>query len=231
MRKVFAICLLGLIVACSTEKQGNMIVQGNIKGLKKGTWYLQKMVDTVLVSVDSVSVLGQDSFILSDNVDSPEVYFLTFDANNTEQKILFFGEQGTITINDDVKNFGVDTKIEGSKNQKIYEEYLKIMKRLQGKKLDLLKATFDAQKEEDQETLDSLTTVNDKLVRRSYLYAINFALTNTDSEVAPYIALTDLTDAQIKYLDTINNTLSDKVKNSIYGKQLEKFIQRIKETE
>jgi len=36
---VFAI----LIVACATEKEGNMVVQGKIEGLKKGTLYLQKM--------------------------------------------------------------------------------------------------------------------------------------------------------------------------------------------
>ena len=70
-----------------------MIVQGQIKGLKKGTLYLQKMKDTLLVSVDSVALLGKDTFTLTDNVDSPVLYYLTFDGNTTDKRILFFGEK------------------------------------------------------------------------------------------------------------------------------------------
>ena len=38
MKKISVIGLLLLIVACSQEKElGNMVVQGKIKGVKKGT--------------------------------------------------------------------------------------------------------------------------------------------------------------------------------------------------
>ena len=79
-----------------------MIVTGQIKGLKKGKLYLQKMKDTLLVTVDSIALIGTESFELKDFVDSPVLYYLTFDANNAEKSILFFGEKGTITINDNV---------------------------------------------------------------------------------------------------------------------------------
>lgn len=232
MRKIFAICLLLGIVACTSgKKQGNMVVQGQISGLKKGTLYLQKMIDTVVVSVDSISVLGKDNFQLSDDVDSPEMYYLTFDLNNTEQKIMFFGEPGIITINDDVKMIGVDTKIEGSENQKVYESYKKIASRFQNKQLELLEANFNAQKEEDLKKSDSLRQLSEDYVKKRYLYTINFAMINSDSEVAAYLALTELTNANLKYLDSINNKLSDKVKASNYGKQLQTFIDKIRETE
>lgn len=232
MKKVFAVCLLVLIVACSGEKkQGNMVVQGQIKGLKKGTLYLQKLVDTLVVSVDSVSVLGEDSFTLTDDVASPEMYYLTFDANTSQQKIMFFAEPGTITITDNVSNFGVNTKIEGSENQKVYDEYKKMTSRFQGKQLDLLEANFNAQKEKDVKTSDSLRLVSENLVKRRYIYTIQFALRHPDSEVTPYIALADLPNANVKFLDSINNTLSDKVKNSLYGKKFSEFISNIKTSE
>ena len=69
------------------------------------------------------------------------------------------------------------------------------------------------------------------LVKRKYLYTTNFAINNADHEVAPYIALTELNNATLKLLDTINNSLSPKVKKSTYGKQLDKFIATIKENE
>ena len=76
-----------------------LVVKGHIKGLKKGTLYLQKMNDTALVSIDSMSVYGDGNFTLTDNVDSPVMYYLTFDGNATDKRILFFGNQGTISEN------------------------------------------------------------------------------------------------------------------------------------
>ena len=106
MKKIIAIVALSLLViACNSKKEGNMTVQGTIKGLKKGTLYLQKMQDTILVSVDSIALLGNEKFTLTDNVDSPVLYYLTFDGNTTNKRILFFGEKGTITINDKVEKF------------------------------------------------------------------------------------------------------------------------------
>ena len=46
------------------------------------------------------------------------------------------------------------------------------------------------------------------------LYTTNFAITNGKYEVAPYIALTDLVDANLSLLDTINKSLSPEVKQS-----------------
>ena len=37
--------------------------------IKKGTLYLKKMRDTLIVSVDSIRLFGKDSFTLSDNIE------------------------------------------------------------------------------------------------------------------------------------------------------------------
>lgn len=231
MKKVFVICLLLVIASCSKEKQGNMIVKGKIKGLKKATLYLQKLQDTVMVSVDSITLLGNENFTLSDQLESPQVYRLTFDAKTEQKSILFFGEEGTITIEDNLNNFGINTKVEGSKNQKVLDEYRKMTKRFQDRQLDLVKENFEAQKANDIKKSDSLRKISENYVRRRYLYSANFALAHPDTEVSAYIALTDLVDANIKILDTINNSLTDRVKKSFYGKKLEKFIANIKKTE
>ena len=124
MKKITALLALSIILfACSSKKEGNMIVQGQIKGLKKGTLYLQKMQDTLLVSIDSVALLGKDTFTLTDHVDAPVLYYLTFDGNTTDKRILFFGEEGVITINDKVEQFGFAPVITGSKNQVVLDKY------------------------------------------------------------------------------------------------------------
>lgn len=232
MKKIIAIVALSiLVIACNSKKEGNMIVQGTIKGLKKGTLYLQKMQDTVLVSVDSIALLGNDKFTLTDNVDSPVLYYLTFNGNTTNKRILFFAEKGTITINDKVENFGFNPEISGSKNQEILDKYNKIKRQFQNKRLEFIKKDFDAKKANDEVKVIQLEKDYQKLARRRVLYTTNFALTNSDTEVAPYIALTEMYDASLKMLDTVNNSLSDKVKASDYGKRFQEYLDNIKTKE
>lgn len=208
-----------------------MIVEGNIKGLKKGTLYLQKMKDTLLVSVDSVNVFGDGNFKLTDNVISPVVYYLTFDGNAADKRILFFGNEGKITINDNIKFFGINPEITGSENQLIFNNFLKVNSRFNNQGLDFIKKEFEARKANDTDLLKQLEADYDKLVRKRYLYTTNFALANSDTDVAPYLALTELYNANIKLLDTINKSLTPKVKESDYGKRLDKFIEEIKTKE
>ena len=77
----------------------------------------------------------------------------------------------------------------------------------------------------------SLRAKSENEIRKKYIYTINFALNHPDSEAAAYITLTELVNANVKYLDSINNTLTDKVKKSLYGQKLASFITTIKETE
>jgi len=230
MKKILVIGLLLLIVACSKEKElGNMVVQGKIKGIKKGTLYLKKMRDTLIVSVDSIRLFGKDSFTLSDNITSPEMYFLSLDQN--QSTLSFFGEEGIITVNDQIEKFGISPRIDGSNNQKILEKYKEVASKFQDKQLDLLAANMQALIDSDIETSQSLRKQAEKQNLKKYIFTINFALNNSDTEAAAYITLTELVNANVKYLDSINNSLTKKVKQSYYGEKLAEFIKNIKETE
>ena len=232
MKKLIAICAFSILAfACSSKKEGNMIVKGQIKGLKKGTLYLQKMKDTLLVSVDSMALLGDDKFMLTDNVESPVIYYLTFDGNTTDKHIMFFGEEGEITINDKIEEFGFKPEIKGSKNQEVMDEYRKINQRFIDQRLDFVKKEVEARQAQDEVQLEQVEADYKKMIRRRYLFSTNFAIANADSEAAPYIALSELYDANIQLLDTINNSLTDKVKSSEYGKRLQKFVDDIKAKE
>jgi hypothetical protein len=79
--------------------------------------------------------------------------------------------------------------------------------------------------------IDSVQSKINNLIKRKYFYTANFAVIHSDNEIAPYLALTELYDANIALLDTINNSLSPKIRDSKYGKKLEKFITEIKSKE
>ena len=232
MNKIITVVIAALLIlACSSKKNGNMIVKGNIKGLKKGTLYLQKMNDTAIVSIDSMNVYGDGNFTLTDNVDSPVMYYLTFDGNATDKRILFFGNKGTITINDHIDTFGFSPEITGSKNQLVLNDYMNINNQFKNQRLEFIKKEFEAVRSKDTDLIEKVKNDFNRMIRRKYLYTTNFALNNGDSEAAAYIALTELYDANIKLLDTVNSSLSTEVKKSMYGKRLDSYIKGIKDRE
>ncbi|MCP4883393.1 MAG: DUF4369 domain-containing protein [Flavobacteriales bacterium] len=217
------------IVACSKENTNTMYVSASVKGLKKGTFYLQKQIDSMIVSVDSVNVDGTEDFLMTDEVMSPEMYYLTL--GNSSKRISFFGEKDTVYINSQLDLFGLKAKVKGSENQELLDKFNEIQQKFNNQKLDLIKEEFEARKVNSQDSIDVVAKKLKSWERRKYLYSTNFAVKNSNFEVAPYIALTDLFDANIGLLDTINNSLTPGIKESKYGKQLDRYIQGIKEAE
>ncbi|MDO5968483.1 DUF4369 domain-containing protein [Flavivirga aquimarina] len=228
MKKITFLLLVFLIISCN-ERQPDLIVKGEVKGLKKGTVYLKKVNDTVLVTVDSLVINGNPQFELHSDLKSPEIFFLYLDKNSSdEDRITFFADKGITEINTSLKSFVFDAKINGSAQQKILEKYETMMSKMNNKKLDLIKEHFEAQKDNDTAKINTIEKENENLLKRRYLYTVNFAINNRDSEVAPYLALSKVYNARVKFLDTINNSLTPKVKKSKYGKELQAFIDRIK---
>ena len=222
-----------LLAACSTEEK-NLTIQGKVQGLKKGTLYLQKVDDSSLVTIDSVVVDGEENFIFETFIEDPQVLYLYLnkkDNNQYDDRITFFAEPGEMAINTTLKNFEQDAIVEGSENQKKLMEYNSMMQRFNNKNLELIQQNLLAQKDQNQESMDSSAQAYDNLLKRRYLYTVNFAINNKDLEIAPYLAVSEVYDANIKYLDTIYSSLSPEVRNSRYGKSLELFLKERKEQE
>ena len=231
MKKIIALLLLVSIFSCGNDTD-KLTVTGTVKGLKKGTIYLKKVQDTVLVTMDSIIINGTSDFKLVSDITEPEMFYLYLNKNTKEDdRISFFGDKGLTTIQTSLNNFAYDAKIKGSKQHETLEEYLGMISKFNDKNLDLTKALFDAAKDNDTITLKKTETALKTFTKRKYLYTANFAVSHSDSEVAPYLALSEIYDANIKYLDTINSVLSPKVKASKYGKELNQYILDIKKSE
>ncbi len=232
IRYFVAFALVALCFSC-TSKDTNLSVSGKIDGLKKGTLYLQKVEDTLLVSVDSVIVEGDSNFELEAFIESPQILFLyldKYDNSEYDDRITFFAEEGEMTINTKLKTFE-DATITGSINNDKLIDYKKITTRFDQENLTLIKADYEAQKENDQDKLFEIEKKYDNNLRRRYLYTVNFAINNNDLELAPYLAVSEVFDANVKYLDTIYNSLVPKVKKSLYGKELKRLIKDRKAAE
>ena len=129
-------------------------------------------------------------------------------------------------INSSLDNFVSDAKISGSKNQVVLEEYEGIIKRFSEQNLDLIKASFDAEKAGDQEKMLTVNKSYESLLKRKYLYTVNYAITHKDKEASPYIIITEAFDANVKYLDTVYNSYDKEIRKSKYGKELKDLIKQ-----
>jgi hypothetical protein len=78
-KKYSAFVTLALLTSCNkTDSTTNLHITGNIKG-SKGTLYIQRIVDTALVAIDTISIDGSSSFSSDLDLKSPEMLYLFLD--------------------------------------------------------------------------------------------------------------------------------------------------------
>jgi hypothetical protein len=228
MKKILITILsLILLVSCENKPETNLQITGNVKGLQKGTLYLKKLGDSTFVIIDSMKIDGKSEFESNIDLKSPEMLYLFLDrgeTNSGDNNLMFFAEPGEINIATDLEYFYSKAVVTGSKNNDLYENYKKISSKYNEQQLELTVAKIKAQRNKQMDLIASIQEKSNAILKRKYLYAINFAVTNKDYEVAPYIALSEINDATIMYLDTIQKSLSPKVAKSRYGVLLTKYV-------
>lgn len=222
MEKKLLLIITTLIISCSSN-DNNMIISGNVEGLKKGTLYLQSEKDSIVINLDSVNLRGEGKFKLSTNISEPDIYYLYLDKEDGDSLndiIPFFGNEGEIEINTRLSTFDSGYEISGSVNSDLLLEYNSIMRKYNSQNLDLIEIFYKSQIENNQERLDSVNIELENLVRKKYLYTLNFSITNSDKEISPYITVSQIPDANIDLLRMLYDTLPSKIKDSKYGKIL-----------
>lgn len=215
------------MLSCNDDPVHNITVKGVVKGLQKGTLYLQKVQDTAYTTLDSILTKGEKEFKLTCNLEEPEMLYLGRSESLNAERIPFFAHIGTTTINTTLKRFKFDAKIDGGPQQKILDVYNANIRQFKNLDLELLEDLLNAQRINDTSKVELIKSQRVKNLKRQYLFCINFAVNNKSSEIAPYIALSDLYDTKKRYLDTIYNGLTPAIASSKYGLILENFIKNL----
>jgi hypothetical protein len=229
MYKSFLALFALLIFSSCTEKKStkNFVLNGNIKGLKNGTLYIQRIKDTIFVPIDTIIISGDSHFTSEFDIASPEMLYLFLDrgvTNSLDNNIAFFAEKGTMNLETSLDFFTADVKITGSKNQALYDEYKKVVSRFIDQDLDLIEKKFKAYKDKNIDEVTRIEEEQKSIQKRKYLYTTNFAVNNADYEVSPYVTLAEIYDINLKYLDTIQKSMTPKIVKSLYGKKLNEYI-------
>lgn len=217
-----------LLLGCENNINKNMNVNINIKNFKKGHVYLQKVTDSAIVNIDSIFVKNEKPIIFEYDIESPELFYVNLDISKLDNRIEFFGEKGNITIDTSLEKFNSDFKINGSYNDSIYREYLKIIKQFNNKKLDLIELSFNLSKANQVDSLVKVQKNLETLNKRQYLYNLNYVVSNGDRFISPLIAINEFSQASKVIKDTIRKSMSKEVQESKYGKIFEKLVEKTK---
>ena len=233
---VLAVIAVITLVACNKEgtADANVHITGDVKGLSQGKLYLQRIQDSTLVILDSMVINGDSKFESHIKLDSPEVLYLTLDrgqTNSVDNSLPFFAEPGDIKIETSLKAFFSEAKITGSKNQDLWMKFDSINKRFNDENLSLIEKRLKNEIKPNPTTADSIEQAYQKLLKRKYRYTAHFAVTHADKEIAPYLALSEIANINMTYLDTIQKSMKPDVAKSKYGKMLTDFVKERKTTE
>jgi len=225
---IAAICALVLVAACGKKEQTkDLLFTGEIKGIKKGELSIRRFEDTAWVTVEKIAFDGDSKFETELDLPSAEMLSLKLDrgvTENIDDELLIFAEPGQMTLNTDLDRFYAKATVTGSKNHELFEEFRRVKSRYTDQELELSLAEFNAKKDGKVFSAEENDTKLANTIKRRYLYAINFARNHADKEIAPYIALYEVPNAQLVYLDTISNALTPQIKKSKYGKQLADYL-------
>ena len=226
MKYVFILFIAAILLTCSNQEK-NFNLSGSIKGLKKGTVYLEVFNDSNFIKVDSFKVYNSPDFKLNCNLEYPNLLRLRLNKNKKVQYTSdFFSTNGETFLNTSLKNFNKDIVITGSEQTKLYQEYQEMIRSFNSKNLDLIVEGFNAQKSNDTALANEISKKQQGLLKRKILFALNFGVNHNDSEVAPFIAVTDLPEVKSPLIDSLYNNLTARIKDSYYGKKLKKQLSK-----
>ena len=226
MKKILFVIILIFWNCHPNKKLPPDRLEGEIKGLKKGTVYLSVLKDGKPQQKDSIHIHGKGKFTFDLSSYPPQLMIIELKEKPGDY-ILFFADDTVNKVITLLKKFGVNPIIKGGVNTRKWLEYNKITQQYTDKRLELFKNQWEASKEKDSIALKQIEDDFEKLEKRRKLYGLNFAMTNASLPIGAYVALVEFYD-NTKALDTLYKAMPEKVKQSVYGKQIRERLNELK---
>lgn len=218
---LFSIIGLFALSACTSESK-NTTITIEVKGLRKGTLYLQKLTENGLINLDSVQANGLSTHSLSCDLSQPELLYAYLDKNDGSEfndRIPFFAEPGNISIETELNAFENKAKVTAGEEQEEFERIQQMLSKFATKDFELIQLS-QSEKAINQKFIDSLVEASNTNNLRRYQFIVNYALTHPKNYVAAYLVAEEGNELTPKWRDSIFNSFSENLKNSSFGQKI-----------
>lgn len=223
MRKIlFPLAALALsLTACNTTPK--YTVKGTVEGEKEGHVYLLKYAGRTADTLAQAPIKN-GSFTLEGNVQEITNAYLVVEGKKGGTPILIENTNFTATLNPADNAL---SKVEGTENQKILNEYLVIANDLRKQESELYKEYTAAMQANDEKKANEISENFDRLDSLSTLKENELIKSHPDSYVAPYIIASKMYNTDLDELKEKYNALGEKAKSSEYGKKIAERIDKL----
>lgn len=213
----FGFTLFVFMISCSTE--GQFRIEGRLSGFKQGKIYLQKIVNSTYVSLDSISVLGDTDLSFGGPIESPEVLWLYIQKKENSRLPLFVEPGGVLRFEGHIDSL-FQLRYSGSASQDKLIEYQSIAREYNVRMAEAYTNRLDALKNGDQSAAEKYDRVYRSTLKNRYFFTVQFALNNPNSPASPYVVLNNVSNFSMRLLDSVVHSFDQEVRTSLYGKSL-----------
>jgi peroxiredoxin len=230
MRKFFIYILLAFTAIYMTACMGNKTnytATFNIANAEDGWVIMQQRKEGEFIKIDSAE-LKQGKAIVKGNVNLPEYYYASIEGTNGY--IPMFVEQGEITITADIENLK-DAKVEGSKTNDEYKAFNETLASFD-QQAQVLSQQFGVAKQiNDTATMNLIENQYNALEEERTAAILEFALTNNNSVVSPFIIMNNSYMFDLQQLEQVLSGLGQSISGSSYVASLTDRVNTLKKVE
>lgn len=220
MRKIGIVLLASFIfTSCSIHKD-QFSVDGVVKGVDDGKVYLQHLVSSKWVNVDSTQ-LEKGKFKFAGTIKLAEMYQIKLEEQKVTLPIFVDASEIDVQIFPDSVNKSL---VNGSAAHDLYEKYLRMKEPIEEKIDSLYSEWKNARDNNDSLTMartDSISSVLDNDLKK---VLVEFAAANSSFTVSPYLIMRNSWQFELPELEEVVNKFDASIDSSQYTQSLKKRI-------
>lgn len=218
MKKILLVLLvISAMMACKSEPRNNYTISATFKGVPDNTLIILLkdggVLDSLRIQNETVNITG--------TIERPMPVELGVAYSRDKKRFWLYNTDITIEGNkDDLRN----AKVTGSVYQDEKIVYDKAMMKFEDMEEELRRYVEEEVEEMTLELRDSLINVMNDIENQSYQAVVDYMIENPNSLIGAYYLdfyKTSMTKEQAK---SGYDKMTDEMKNSYYGKELEKYF-------
>jgi len=220
MKKILAALLcIYLFNSCSTQND-QFSIDGVVKGVDNGKVYLQQLVPSKWVNVDSTQ-LEKGKFKFAGTINLPEMYQIKLEEQKVTLPVFVDASKIDVEIFPDSVDKSV---VKGSAAHDLYKKYLSVKEPIEQKIDSNYEEWKKARENGDSLTMartDSISNVLDNDLKKVLL---EFASANASSTVSPYLIMRNSWQFELPELEKVVNKFNASIDSSQYTQSLKKRV-------